>query len=100
MRSIRVIPNPNGPQLFTRAYISLPTDRVQNLGYRTVEDVLNDSASEEEMLAALRAEMEALQNKYKMLRSTIPLFKDFMKELEKRRKSKGRRPDPENRTQA
>ncbi len=97
---IKMIPNPDkpdGPKLPIRTYISLPTDRVQNLGYRAVEDVLNDSTLEEEMLAALRAEVEALQNKYKMLRFTIPLFKDFMDRIKKR--SKGKRPDPEHRPQ-
>jgi hypothetical protein len=79
---IRVIPNPKGDPIRTRAYVSLPVDRVMNLGYRTIEDVMSEPESEAQMLSALRAEMEALQNRYQTLEELIPIFEAVISEID------------------
>src|SRR5262245_28615861 len=53
--------------LRVRAYTSLPTDRTQGGGYRRTESVLAADALRKEALMAARAELIAIERKYKAL---------------------------------
>ena len=102
---IRIIPNPKGDPIRTRAYVSLPVDRVMNLGYRTIEDVMSEPESESQMLASLRAEMEALQNRYRTLEELVPIFEAFISDISDKEKASakprgGRRKSAEDRPRA
>lgn len=57
----------NGPVLI-RAYVSLPSDRRDGSGYRTVEDVLTNEVRTAEALQDLLSELRALRRKYNIFR--------------------------------
>lgn len=51
----------------TRTYVSLTTDRKENLGYRSIVEVMNDDMLKDVLLADALKELQAFKRKYEKL---------------------------------
>jgi hypothetical protein len=59
----------------TRAYISLPSDRVNGGGYRSTQEVLSDDARSAEMVRDVLQRVHALRRKYEAVSQLAPLWR-------------------------
>lgn len=70
-----------GFQAPVRAYVSLPSERGEQGGYRRTDHVLAEQALRRELLAAARRELAAFQRKYSQLEELAQLFAEANKVL-------------------
>ncbi len=57
-----------------RAFVSLPTDRAQGGGYRSMAEVVNDSSRREEMLRDALERLLSAKRKYSHLQALQPVW--------------------------
>lgn len=69
---VQYIPRSNGDAVRVRAYVSLPSDRVKNNGYRSVAEVMTDEESFIEASRDLTREIARLREKYSAWRRLQP----------------------------
>lgn len=79
---VHVIMLPQKPQTPVRAWVSLKSDRRKG-GYRSIQDVMSDSALRASMLEQAAAEMELFKSKYAALEELAEVFASMRRALGK-----------------
>lgn len=75
IRSVKVrMMDANNEPVRVRAFVSLPTDRDPDGGYRSIEAVLSDSSRADVLIAAALAELDAIRRRYETLSALRPVF--------------------------
>lgn len=69
---VTIQPSAEGP-ITTRAYVSLPADRVNGGGYRAIEDVIDDPAKVAEALRDLELLLSRARSRFVQFRALTPL---------------------------
>jgi hypothetical protein len=79
---VHILPSHNGSPIKVKAFISLPSDRRDGVGYRCVEDVIKDDRKAKELLDMLLDDIQRLQVKYAAFRSLWPVMEAISKAVE------------------
>ncbi len=77
----------DGGPIRVRAFVSLPSDRLNGHAYRRIEDVLANPKQREELLAMALTELRAFQKKYQVLTELVGVHSAISKIIDKRKKA-------------
>lgn len=83
--AVTIIPSGNNNVVKIRAFVSLPSDRLNARGYRGVRDVLSDEIMFDEHLNRLLADVTALQAKYSVFEPLRPVVAAIVGAVKKAR---------------